>query len=345
MESSTAKNLKRPLLKDVAERAGVSVGLASRILRNYGSFSQDTKSRVLEAARVLGYQPDAIARALKVGRTRAIGVLISDIVSTFFANLVRGIEDVAAKSGYSVILCNTDESAAKEKDYLTALFERNVDGLIICASPGNDAYLRKIVRGGTQAIFVFRKISGLQAPRITTDNESAFHEATNYLFELGHRDIGIITGISGVQSNDERLAGYRNALEERGTSVQEDLIVEGGYQTELAYQAAKSLLDRQPRPTAVLVCSEPMTLGLLHALKERRLEIPQDISVIGLGDPAWANYVDPPLTMIKLPSYHMGLLAGETLINLLVNSSSPNRIDEELTLMSKLVIRESCRRI
>ncbi len=337
--------VKRPILKDVARKARVSVGLASRILRNHGSFSEATRSRVLKAVKELDYQPNVVARSLKIRQTKALGVLISDIASHFFAHLVRGIEDAAAMTGYSVILCNTDENATKEKAYLTALYERNVDGLIICASPGNDTYIKKIARGGQPVILVYRKIGGLRIPRIATDDEAASYKATNYFIGLGHRQIGIIAGISGVQSSEERFNGYRQALEDNDIALRGELVVHGEYQTDTAFRVSQVLLSVEPRPTAILACSELMTIGLLQALRARSMKVPDDVSVIGFDDPSWASLMNPQLTMIRLPGYQMGLLAGETLINLLVTTGSYDKTEEELVLKSKFVIRESCRRI
>ena len=334
--------MKRPILKDVANKAQVSVGLASRILRNIGSFSEKTRSRVLRAARELDYQTNNVARSLKIKQTRAIGVVISDIASHFFTLLVRGVEDVASKSGYSVVLCNTDENPAKEQNYLTALYERNVDGLIICASPGNDGYIKKIARSGMPVVLVYRNIPGLHAPRITSDDQDSSSAAINYLIDLGHRDIALIRGISGVQSDEERLAGYKKALERRKIPVKGGLIVSGEYVTEKAYQVTQSLLKSRTPPTAILACSELMMIGALYAIRDEGKEIPRDVSIIGFGDPSWAGLMNPPLTVIRQPNYPMGLLAGESLINMCEGNELRDRLGEEVVLKSKFIPRNSC---
>ena len=197
----------RTTLKDVAKEAGVSVTMASRVLGNYGYFSEETKSKVLKAAEKLNYRPNIIARGLRVRETKAIGVIISDVLSFFFTTLVRGIEDVANQSGYSVILCNSDEDPKKERSYLSALYERGVDGLIVSPSTGNYSYLKKLSRGGMPLVLVDRKIRGLAVPTVIVDNEAGSYEAVNYLISSGHRRIGIITGLKGVMTSEERLAG------------------------------------------------------------------------------------------------------------------------------------------
>jgi len=339
-----SKKLRRPLLKDVAERARVSVGLASRVLRNTGSFSEASRSRVLNAAEELSYTPDAVARSLKQRRTKAFGVLISTIMSHFFAPVVRAIEDVASKSGYAVTLCNTDYDPDKEQSYLSALYERGVDGVIVCASPGNDAYLKKIARAGIPVVLVFRKVPGLDAPRITTDNADSARRAVSHLIELGHRRIATITGIRGVQSSAERLAGYRQALLEAGIALRDELVVDGLYDEEASFEGTRRLLDLEDRPTALLTCAETMTIGALYAVKEAGLTVPADISIVGYGDPSWAALLTPPLTVVRHPHYQMGLLAAQTLIGLVEGRGGDDKTTkQEIVLKSSLIVRESCR--
>jgi len=317
----------RTTLKDVAKEAGVSVTMASRVLGNYGYFSEETKSKVLKAAEKLNYKPNIIARGLRVRETKAIGVIISDVLSFFFTTLVRGIEDVANQSGYSVILCNSDEDPKKERSYLSALYERGVDGLIVSPSTGNYSYLKKLSRGGMPLVLVDRKIRGLAVPTVIVDNEAGSYEAVNYLISSGHRRIGIITGLKGVTTSEERLAGYKRALKENGLPVDEKLIKEGDYRREKAKEAALEFLRMKNPPTALFVCNEPMTSGALLALRE--------------DDPVWAPLTEPALSTVSQPSYAMGTLACQTLLKEIRQTGRTKISPEDIILKPKLIIRES----
>jgi len=334
---------KKITIKDVAKEAGVSVTIVSRVLNNYGSFSEESKSNVLKAVEKLDYKPDVIARSLRTKKSKAIGVIVSDIVTFFFTTLVRGIEDVANQGNYSVILCNSDEDLIKEREYLSALYERGVDGLIISPSPGNDSYLKKLTRGGTPIVLVDRKIKGLRVPMIMVDDESGAYEAVSYLISLGHRRIGIITGLKGTSTSGDRLAGYEKALKEHHLSQNPELVKAGDYRREKAKEAAEEFLRMKNPPTALFVSNEPMASGVLLALRENKVKIPEEMSIIGFDDPVWAPLTNPALTTVSQPSYSMGTLACQTLLKEIKGTGRSKTPPEDIMLKPKLIIRESCR--
>ncbi len=335
---------KRITIKHVAKEAGISITMVSRVLSNYGSFSEETKSKVLKAVKKLNYKPDVIARSLRTKKSKAIGVIVSDIVTFFFTTLVRGIEDVCNQGHYSVILCNSDEDPIKEREYLSALYERGVDGLVISPSPGNDSYLKKLTRGGTPIVLVDRKIKGLRVPMVMVDNESGVYEAVSYLIGLGHRRIGIITGLKGTSTSEERLAGYERALEEHHLSQYPELIKAGDYRREKAKEAAEKFLRMKNPPTALFVSNEPMTNGALLALRENEVKIPEEMSIIGFDDPIWAPITNPALTTVSQPSYSMGTLACQTLLREIKGIGRNKTPLEDMLLKPKLIIRESCQK-
>ena len=334
--------IKRKTLKDVAKEAGVSVSMVSRVLGNYGYFSEETKRKVLEAAKKVGYEPNVIARGLRTRKTKAIGVIISDVVTFFFTTLVRGIEDVARESGYSVILCNSDENPVKEREYLATLYEHNVDGLIVSPSPGNHNYLKKLVKAGVPLVLVDRAVRGIKAPTIIVDNEAGSYEAINHLISLGHRRIGIITGLRGVMTSEERLAGYKRALEKNGLPIEKELIKEGDFRREKAYKATQEFVRMKNPPTALFVCNEPMTSGALLALKENKIKIPEEMAIVGFDDPVWASFTTPALTTVTQPSYSMGTLACQTLLKEIKGDFHNRILSEDIILKPRLTIRESC---
>jgi len=337
--------MRKPTLKDVAGEAGVSIGMVSRVLNNYGSFSQETKNKVLDAAKKLAYRRNATARALKIKHTHAIGVLVSDFVSFFWSTLVRGIEQVANRAGYHIILCNTNENAQKGKEYFGTLLERNIDGLIVSPVQGTQTEIKRLSRGGLPMVLVDRGIRGLKVPCVTVDNEAGSFEAVDYLIKLGHRRIGIVSGIRGIMTSEDRLAGYVRAFTENGISIDEKLIVEGEFVSDKTHSAALKLLGMENPPTAIFVCNEPMTIGVLLALREKRIRVPDEMSLIGFDDPIWASITQPALTAVSQPSYSMGVLACEALIGQIKERDQLRISTESIVLKPKLVVRESCRKL
>jgi len=333
----------RTTLRDVAREAGVSVGLVSRVLNNQGYFSERTKSKVLKMVEKLKYKPDAIARGLKTKRTKVIGVIISDVVAFFFTSLVRGIEDVANQNGHSVILCDTDEDPVKEREYISALYERNVDGLIISSSPGNQSYVKKLAQSRIPLILVDRKIKGLRVPSVVVDNEGGAYEVVHYLIGLGHRRIGIITGLKAVSTTTERLAGYERALKEHHLPLEPELVKEGNDRMDKAQEATREFLKMKNPPSALFASSEPMIAGTVQVLKENRIKIPQEMSLVGFDDPTWASFMEPPLTTVRQPSYSMGVLACQALLKQIKKTFTRRVQEENIVLRPELIIRESCR--
>ena len=335
----------RPTLRDVAQKAGVSAGMAGRVLGNYGSYSEETRRRVSAAARAMQYSPNVIARALKTRLTKTVGVLIPDITTFFWTTMVRGIQDRAARDGFSIILSNSDEESHNEKACLRTLVERSIDGLIICPTLDNHSFLRKLARSGTPLVLVDRQVPGLCAPSIRVDNRAGAAEAVTHLAALGHKRIAIIKGIDGVETSDERFAGYAQALTENGLKLRASLVKDGRFLKNRAFIATQELLRMKDRASAIFVCNEPMASGCMLALKERGLRIPQDISLIGFDDPVWAEYSNPPLTTVCQPSYTMGMLAFDYLLAQITDREKGGKFLQEVVLKTTLVVRESCAKV
>jgi DNA-binding LacI/PurR family transcriptional regulator len=334
--------MKKATLKDVASEAGVSLGMAGRVLGNYGYYSQETRFKVLEAARKVEYRPNTIAKALKVRHTKVIGVVISDIANTFFPTLVRAIEDSAHKSGYHVMLCNTDEDPVKAREYLNALYERSVDGMIISPSKEIQAQLRKLAAAGLPIVLVDRFLEGLKVPTVTVDNRDGSYRAVSYLVERGHRRIACLAGLAGISTSDERLAGYLQALEDHGIAVDEEMIVPADFRQDMAAEAVAKLLDHKAPPTALFVCNETMAMGALRLLRERGITIGKELAVISFGDPDWASLMHPALSTVRQPTYAIGTLACEQLIAQLTRPARSRPQAEHVVLKTELMIRQSC---
>jgi len=345
VERYTSPMTGRPTLRDVARRAGVSAGMAGRVLGNYGSYSDVTRRKVQAAAKAVAYSPNVIARALKTRHTKTVGVLIPDITTFFWTTMVRGIQDRAARDGFSIVLCNSDEESHNEKAYLRTLVERSIDGLIMCPTLDIHSFLARLSRGGTPLVLVDRHVPGLRAATIRVDNRAGAVEAVTHLAALGHRRIAIIKGIDGVETSDERFAGYVEALRDNGLKVRPSLVKEGRFLKNRAITATQELLRMKDRASAIFVCNEPMASGCMLALKESGVRVPQDISLICFDDPVWAEYTSPPLTTVSQPSYTMGMLAFDYLLAQITDRNRKGKYLQDVVLKTTLVVRESCAKV
>jgi len=332
----------RKTLKDVAGKAGVSIAVASRVLGNYGYVSEETRVKVLKAAQEIGYQPDILARGLKTKKTYSIGVIISDITTFFFTSVVRGIEDVTSQNGYNVTLCNSDEDPQKEKEYLEELYRRKVDGIILSATGKNVSFLKKLIRGGMPVVLVDRKLEEIDTIQIVVDNKWGAYEAVEHLIKLGYRRIGVINGLREIMTSEERFSGYCQALKEKGLSVEKELIKHADFRMEKGKKVMLEFLGMRNPPEAVFVTNEAMTTGALLALREKKVKIPDDMAIVGFDDPVWAPLIDPPLTAVRQPSYSIGTIACQTLLQKMGKTGRGRPLHEEIVLKPKLIIRESC---
>lgn len=302
-------------LSDVAKHAGVSTATVSRVINGSGTVHPDTRERVEKAVAHLGYEPDRVARRLR-GRDRPaalIGLLIPDLMNPFFSELARGVEDVAFRHGYAVIVCNSDENPEKEAFYLRVLRLEHVDGVILPMSSDNPELVAQISASKIPIVHVDRQPEHSPFPSVSVDNRCAAHDATEYLIQNGHTDIGMISGLHGLSTTVEREEGYRRALAEAGLHVREELIEAGHSSLEGGKTATQHLLKLDIPPTALFCGNNLMTLGALTALREAKVSIPGEISIVGFDDLPWAVSYDPPITVIKQPAYQMGTLAAELL--------------------------------
>jgi LacI family transcriptional regulator len=330
-------------LKDVARRAQVSVATTSRVLNGSAFVSDALRDSVLAAARELNYTPDGIARSMSTRRTSTLGLVVADITSPSITKLVRAVEDTGHKHGYSVLLCNSDEDPAKERSYLTTLREHRVAGILLVVSSSETAHVERIVAAGSKLVLLDRYIPGLQVPTVQVDNYGGVFQATEYLLRLGHRRIAMAIGDLAVSTARERLAGFEAALAAAGVPLDPDLLIPAGLTEQGGYQTALRLLTLAPMPTAIISWSDLSTTGLLIALREHTLRIPEDISVIGFDDLPYFGFLEHPLTTIAQPIYAMGQRACEILLRLIRGESDFASEEGHLRLPTELIIRESCR--
>ena len=294
-------------IRDVAERAGVSVATVSHVINGTRHVAPETAERVQRAMEELDYHPNAVARSLRTRKTQVIGVVVSDITNPFFATLVRGAEDAALEAGYSIVVCNSDETIEKENRYVQVLRRRRVDGMLLApVGGGENPAIQKLARQNVPFVCVDRRAAGVEADAVLSDNVGGAYTATRHLIERGHERIGIVLGIPGATTTEERYLGYRRALEEAGIPVFEGLVAYGGYRVEGGREATAKLLAVDPPPTAIFSTNNLMTVGVLQELFHRKVVIPQEMAVVGFDDLEWAELVQPPLTAVVQEPYEIG---------------------------------------
>lgn len=325
-------------IKDIAKRVGVSTATVSHVINKTRFVSEGLKQKILQAIQELNYQPNAIARSLVKRKTHTIGIIISDIMNPFYTAIVRGIEDVTYKSGYNVMLCNTDEDPEKERLYVQVLLEKRIDGLAISTAFRDGIHPLLPQLKMIPLVNIVRKIKGLAADAVMGDNIGGAYKAIEHLIKLGHRRIGIISGPSGLSSGAGRLKGCKKAFEDHRITIDDSSIKFGDFKKESGYYLTKEVLQRRDPPTAIFVTNNQMTIGALNALNELKMRIPEDISLISFDDMEWYSFLKPPITTVEHSPYLMGKTAGEMLLQRI---SKKRKNPKKVLFQSNLTIRQS----
>jgi len=328
-------------LKDVARLAGVSMATVSRVLTRPELVSPATRERVRDAAEALHYRPSRVARRLRRQAPRAnlVGLIVPDIQNPFFADLARGVENVAQQGGYMVFLGNSDEEAAKERRYLELMRAESVDGLILLPSSDIEPAVADLARGGIPVVCVDRRLPTASVDTVVADNVRGAYEAVEHLLRLGHRRIGFLQGRAQLSTSQERRQGYRRALEAAGIGFDAALVREGDSRPDSGRTLARELLLQAQPPSALLVGNNPMTLGALETIHLLGLRIPDDVAIIGYDDMPWALAVEPQLSAVRQPGYEIGRRATELLLQRI---EDPTRSTRMLLLQPELMVRQSC---
>ncbi|HEX7118812.1 MAG TPA: LacI family DNA-binding transcriptional regulator [Longimicrobiales bacterium] len=328
-------------LLDVARRSRVSAATVSRVINHPERVARATRERVEQAIRELGYRPSRVARRLRVerGPSRLIGVLLSDIQNPFFADLARGVEDVAHARGYAVLLGNSDEDEAKARRYVEVMRAELVDGVILPPTSDRDEAAIELARSGAPLVCVDRRLGRESVDSVLIDNVRGAYDATSHLIRLGHRRIAFIEGLPRISTSRERLDGYTQALVEHGIEPDAALVRQGDSRQGGGRRMTEALLGLPDPPTALLVGNNLMTLGALEAVHGRGLRIPDDVAVVGYDDMPWALAFDPPLTAVRQSGYEVGRRAAELLFQRL---DEPGRSTTVVLLQPELVVRGSC---
>ncbi|MDA0643178.1 MULTISPECIES: LacI family DNA-binding transcriptional regulator [Nonomuraea] len=325
---------------DVARHAGVSAATVSRVVNGRSSVDPALAERVRQAMGELKYRPNAVARNLRRSQTTLWAVIISDIGNPFFTAMVRGVEDVAQKAGFSVVLCNSDEDPAKEGKYVTAALNDQMAGVIISPS-GRGTHVNRLVEAGVPVVVIDRLPRGVAVDTVMVDNEHGAQLATGHLIEAGYERIACVTGPRRLSTAAQRLRGYQRALRAAGRKVRTELIRFADFREEGGYAAMADLLRQDPRPDAVFAANNLMTVGAVECLVDQGVRIPQEVGVAGFDNIPWAHLVRPTLTTVDQPTYELGRTAALLLAERI---TEPTRPASSVTLHTQLHVRESSRR-
>ncbi len=326
-------------LKDIAMELGISAMSVSKALNGKGGVSADTMLRIKEAAERLNYRPNIVAKSLRLNSTKTIGVVVSDSSLSFFAKVVKGIEETAAKSGYNIILCNTDHDYAREKKAIQVLFDKRIDGLILAASmltkKEDLAFLRNF---GVPFVFLIRRSEAEEVDYVINDNINGAYQMVSYLVDSGSGRIHFINLYEETPSRKDRLSGYQRALEEKGIPFDPGLVCSVRPTIEDGHDAMLRLLDGKEKVSAVFCGCDVIGIGVMEAILERGMRIPEDVRVAAYDDIDFAAYLRVPLTTIRQPKYSIGCRGTELLIEKI---HGRNNEIQHLILKPELVVRMS----
>ena len=333
-----------PTLEEVAQQAGVSRSTVSRVINDHPSVRPETRERVWRAIRKSGYQPHPVARSLVTNRTQIVGMVIPEAVTTLFADpffplLLRGSTEVCNAHQYQLMLSLFSAPADQEEMYQRALRNGYMDGVIVASSSLDDPLISKLLRDRIPFVSVGR-YPDEQVHYVDADNVGGARIAVEHLIHLGHKRIATITGRLNMPAGQDRLEGYRQALQAHHIRVEESLITEGDFSEIGGVMGMQRLLPASP--DAVFAASDTMAIGALKALRQAGWQVPNDVALIGFDDIPAASVIEPALTTVRQPIERMGSMAVDLLLSMLENSSEEVAPTHRIILPTELVVRASC---
>lgn len=305
-------------IKDVGRLAGVSVATASRVISNADyPVREETRQRVREAAKTLNYHPNALAISLQKNESKTIGILVHRVVDAYLHTIAMAVAEVAQDAGYLPFICNTGLSREDEKRFAMELLSHQVAGIVIVGGGhfGHEEHLDGILRRGTPLVCVGRR--NLMAPIVEPDEAGGMHQAIDHLIQLGHRKIGLIAGLPDFHAARERKRGYQEALHENGIEIRKDCIFQGDFTIQSGQHVGSIFVGLEDRPSAIVAANDLMAVGFCQELQKRGIPIPKQVSVVGFTDVPIAEYVNPPLTSVRIPKEELGREAARILLRMI----------------------------
>jgi LacI family transcriptional regulator len=302
-------------LKDVAKLADVHSSTVSRVLRGNQDLRipEETRRKIFAAAKQLNYHPDQTARSLRMKKSYSIGLILPDITNPFFARIARSIEICSFDTGYTMIVCNTDEDQAKEDHFMNSLLSRGIDGLIIAPVQNSIEHIRELKDQKFPFVLVDRFFDEMETNAVVSNNEDSAFDAVAYLVKNGHHRVAMIQGRKELYTIKKRVVGYKRAVEHFLLDNSPELIAGDGFCMEDGYEAAKQILNLDQKPTAILISGNLVTVGAIQAILDMGLVIPNDISIVAYADNVFSPYLIKPLTTVSHPLTEIGTRAFELL--------------------------------
>ncbi|MDG5473470.1 catabolite control protein A [Jeotgalibacillus sp. ET6] len=311
---------------DVAREANVSMATVSRVVNGNPNVKPATRKKVLEVIDRLGYRPNAVARGLASKKTTTVGVIIPDISNIFFAELARGIEDIATMYKYNIILSNSDQNEEKELHLLNTMLGKQVDGIVFMGGNITEEHVAEFKRSPVPIVIAGSVDATNETPSVNIDYHQASFDAVSRLVEKGHKEIAFVSGpFHDTINRALKLEGYREALQEAGIDYTDDLVIEGDYTYDSGLEAWSRLQELSTKPTAIFVGNDEMALGVVHGAQDQGLNIPNDTEVISFDSTKLALMVRPQLTSVVQPLYDIGAVAMRLLTKLMNKEEIDNQ--------------------
>lgn len=295
---------------DVAREANVSMATVSRVVNGNPNVKPTTRKKVLEAIEQLGYRPNAVARGLASKKTTTVGVIIPDISSIFYAELARGIEDIATMYKYNIILSNSDQNKEKEMHLLNTMLGKQVDGIVFMSENITEEHVKEFEKSPVPIVLASSFDEQGAIPSVNIDYEQAAYDAVSYLLEKGHKSVAFVSGsVDHAKAENKKLDGYKHALQKNGVLYNPDLVIEGDFTYDSGMEAFEKLWENNQKPTAIFVSSDEMALGVIHGAQDNGIRIPEEVEVIGFDNTRLATMVRPQLTTVVQPMYDIGAVS------------------------------------
>lgn len=332
----------RSTIHDIAKKLNITASTVSRALKDHPRISETTKKAVLETARKLNYQPNHIAAALRNGKSKIIGVIVPTADRSFFASVVRGIEEIANAAQYHVIICQSYDDEQKESKTVETLLNTRVDGILVSLAKGTETFehFLKVKKKGIPLILFDRTNEELDVSSVVIDDYLGAYKAVEHLIQQGCRRIAHFTNIKKISIYRERLRGYRDALQDYGLPFDENLVVESNMQLDDGRQSMTRMLQLSQPPDAIFSASDYSAMGAMQILKERGIKIPHEVALVGFGNEPFTGFTDPQLTTIDQKSKEMGRAAAEIFLESIKKDNKPI-VSKTVVLKPELIIRNS----
>jgi DNA-binding LacI/PurR family transcriptional regulator len=332
--------MKHTTIIDIAEKLGISASTVSRALTDHPDIKKETKEQVKKVAAELHYSPNPIARSLKSNRTTTIGVIVPEIKHDFFSSAISGIEEVAYQSGYTIIVCQSNESYEREVINTNALMQHRVAGVIVSISQNtkDGQHFQDLIRRKIPLVFFDRVCNDVLASRVVIDDYRCAFEVVTHLVQRGYKRIVHFAGPKELGICDRRWNGYVDALQQSGLALQNSSVRYGGLHEEDGYRSMDCLLKEGMIPDAIFAVNDPVAIGAFQRIKEAGLRIPNDVALVGFSNNKITSLVDPPMTTVDQPSFEMGRKATEILISTIEDGTTE---PSTIIVDAKLIVRGS----